>query len=270
MSTNCLNWSLASSEAVSPVMASYPAGSTAWIPRASCLLAHPGVGGGADGGEAVRGVEDPLRRRGGEGGERGAREAVLLAEGHDPDQAVLGRPRRGDDAHAVADREVLVVGRRLVDDDVVGRARGCPGDDPQRVQIRVVRPVEAQRGGSLEARGLAVLADDLGGAEHGAFGRPHAVHCPDRRHQRGGDGLAVGLGDRLHPAHLYGGSRVGGLEDAVERLVDRVAEDEGAHDEADAEHDREGGQEQPEPAGQQVPDGLPEDRVLGPAPMVFM
>ena len=94
--------------------------------------------------------------------------------------------------------------------------------------------------------------------------------APDRRQQRRRDGLAVGLGDRLHAAHLDGGPRVGGLEDAVEGLVDRVPEDEGPHHEADPEHDRERGQEEPELAGEQVPDGLPEDHVLGPAPMVFM
>ena len=64
MSTNCLNWSLASLEAVSPVMASYPAGSTVWIAARERRLAHARVGRGADGGEAVLGVEDPLRRRG--------------------------------------------------------------------------------------------------------------------------------------------------------------------------------------------------------------
>ena len=42
MSTNCLNWSLASLEAVSPVMASYPAGSTVWILRASAASLTPG------------------------------------------------------------------------------------------------------------------------------------------------------------------------------------------------------------------------------------
>jgi hypothetical protein len=102
------------------------------------------------------------------------------------------------------------------------------------------------------------------------LGRPHAVHSPDRRHQRGGDGLAVGLRDRLHAAHLHGGARVRGLEDAVEGLVDRVPEDEGPHHEPDAEHDRERGQEEPEPAREQIPHGLPQDHVLGPAPLVFM
>ena len=63
----------------------------------------------------------------GERRQRGAGEVVLLAEGDDARQPVLGRARRGDDADAIADREVLVLGRRAVDHHVAAApAARCP------------------------------------------------------------------------------------------------------------------------------------------------
>src|SRR2546423_861534 len=78
----------------------------------------------------------------------------------------------------------------------------------------------------------------------------HPVHLADRLQQRGGHGPPVRL-SRVLRRELLGGSDLGvGLavdlgEEVVEGVGQGVGQHEGAGDEADAEHYRQGGERQP-------------------------
>ena len=82
--------------------------------------------------------------------------------------------------------------------------------------------------------------------------RPHtpSERCGERRRQ-----YLVAAPERRRAGNHGVGARVGGGEDAVEPLLDRVREHVGAADHRDAEHDRERAQGSPELSPEQSFEG---------------
>ena len=103
----------------------------------------------------------PLRSRQVESGEGRAADREPGAEVHDPgDPEALDRALRLD-TDRLPDREVLLVRRFLVDDDLV-RPRPRALDERQRVEPRIgVRDREAEIGRAAEHDRLPVVADQL-------------------------------------------------------------------------------------------------------------
>ena len=116
-----------------------------------------GLGGGPDLIELPRLVEQPLSRGEIEPGERGPSDRADRAELDDSgDHELLDGPLDLD-ADTAPHREVLLVGRRLVDDDLV-RPRPCSLDQRETVELRLRRiDREAEVGRSAEGDRLAVL-----------------------------------------------------------------------------------------------------------------
>src|SRR5581483_8851121 len=81
-------------------------------------------------------VEDALRRREREDGDGGAAERGDAPELDDAGDPVALRRLARRHADDVADAEVLLARRVLVDRDLVGAARPAPGDERQRVEAR--------------------------------------------------------------------------------------------------------------------------------------
>ena len=133
------------------------------------------------------------------------------------------------------------------------------GLELERAELRLGRVVaECELGRAVGPDGLAVAPVDLGLV---GLDRRDRAAClgdlgerADTRDQRLGNrrGSALGALDDL----LAGDDRVGLLirrgEDAVERLLDRVGQDERAADHRDADHDRERGQQRTDLAPQEA------------------
>ncbi len=136
-----------------PVSTSTESGSAAVRLAASRSGVVPGDGGDGDLVELALLAGDPLRLGQGEHGDRRAAERVDVAEGRDPDQRVLlGRLLAGD-LDRVADREALVVGRRLVDHDLVVGLRRRALDVGERVEALAAR--SRSRGSARRCRRAA-------------------------------------------------------------------------------------------------------------------
>ena len=192
-------------------------------------------------------VEQALGRGEVEAGERGAadrRDRPELDESGDPE--VLNRPSR---LHAdrVADLEVRLLRRRLVDHDLV-HARPAARDERERIEGRVsVGDAEAEVGRAAVDDHLALLVDQMRVAVHATLGRGNARE----RANLGQECLVErrllvlvlvrqlerGLAADHHARPL---ADVG--EDRVEGPVDRVGQDECPAHHRDAEDDRDRGQ----------------------------
>jgi hypothetical protein len=147
-----------------------------------------------------------------------------------------------------------------VHDDLVRAARGVALDDPLLGQHRGVDPVGADVRRAVVLDGLAVGADHHGAAEDRALRLGDAVHLADHVQGRGrhvapgvlvtGAVVAAQIG-LDGAAHLHRDVLADGGEQVVEGLAEAVGEHERAGHERDAEHDRQGRQQQPELAGEQ-------------------
>ena len=165
---------------------------------------------------------------------------------------------RGIDAHRVADLHPGGVGRRLEQRDLPAADGGLAGGERERADRRVGHPRGAARRRTGTAHDLAVGPD-----HQRAVGRDDAVRRGDavdgarpRRHQRAPAASAPASPPRaappcrcrVRPPAAGGDDDVGlrRLEERVERLLQRVGEDEGARDERDADHDGEQGEREPQ------------------------
>ena len=182
--------------------------------------------------------------------DRGAAERVDPAEAGDAGQLVasLG-PERGHGDH-VADLEVLAGGRVGIDGDLLRPLGPLARLELERAELRQRRVIaESELGRAFGADGLAVAAEDLGVVglvrRDRASGRLDLGQRPHLGEQRRGNrrGPALRALDDL----LAGDHRVGLLvrrrEDAVERLLDRVGQDERPAHHHDADHDGQGRQQ---------------------------
>ena len=184
------------------------------------------------------------------------------------------------DADAVADREVVLRRGAGVEDDLARAAGPAAARQTQRVEARLRRiDAETERRAAVAGDHLAVLVDQLRDVgvrvevEDLAGGRLDARRVADAREQLRRDGRATRVrvvGER--PAADDGvGLRVRAREDRVERLRDRVGEQEAAADHRDAEHDRErrerGAELPPEEASERDGrhDGVTSSRTISPS-----
>ena len=171
---------------------------------------------------------------------------------------LLDRPL-GLDADRLADLEVLLGGRLLVDHDLV-RPRPRALDERERVEGRVgVRDREAEVRRAAEDDRLAVVADELGRVGVDAalgLARPRAAPAPSASRDSSKVGSVTPLPSLRSKADLPVMTAFEPCadvrEDLVERLVDRVRQDVGAADHRDAEHDRERRQRRPQLPAQQA------------------
>ena len=195
--------------------------------------------------------------------DRRAAEAVDVAEARDAGELVaLDRPFARD-LDRVAELEALLLGGVQVDDDLA-RPRGPVAfDELERVEA-LVGGLDAEPEGRVVALDrLAVAVEDL-----------CLVRVARQVEDRAGGGLD--LRQRPHVGeHVLGDLRLAGLrpldellarddrvgllvragEDRVERLLDRVGEDERAADHRDAQDDRDRRQRRAELARQQAAEG---------------
>ena len=130
-------------------------------------------------------IEQALRGRQVEAGQRDAGQVVITAERHDSRDRERLRPVGQVDQHPVSDREVVFGGRRLVHHDIVGRRRSVALDQPVRGQLRIRIEREPQRRAPAASDRVAVAGHELRVATH----RPmHVLHSGQP---------ADGHGDRL-------------------------------------------------------------------------
>ena len=202
-----------------------------------------------------------LSRRQVEARERRAADREPRRELHDPGELQPLDWSLGLDADHLADLEVLLGGGLLVDDDLV-RARPATFDEREWVERRVgIRDREAEVGRASVDDRLAVVADQLRrlGVDGTLrlFHRRQCLHLGEQGLVEGRlrDTAAVGEVElRLPGDHgIRAGTDV--VEDALERLVDRVGEHVGATDHGDAEHDRQSRQRRPQLPAEQAADG---------------
>ena len=216
---------------------------------------------GADRDRVVAVLREHLACRGDvEEGDRGAAEAVDVAEPDDPGELVGADGALAGHLDGVADLEALIVGGADVDRDLAGAGGPVALDELERVEA-LVGGVDAEAEGRVVALDrLALAVEDLrlvgvpGHVEDRAGGRLDLGQRPHlREHVLGDLGLA---GLRPLDELLARDDRVGLLvrarEDRVERLVDRVGEDERAADHRDAEDDRDRRQRRAELACEQA------------------
>ena len=168
---------------------------------------------------------------------------------------VLRRPLQ-QDPHLLAHLEVVLLRRAEVHDDVVGRRRRRALDEPELGDLLVGVEGEAERGRPAGRDRLAVGRDVLGVAGDRAVGRLHARDGLHRGDERLGDGVArrgAAAAELGHAAHLEVDVLVDVPEERVERVVQRVGEDERPGDERHAEHDGQRGQRQAELVARAAP-----------------
>ena len=232
-------------------------GTFCWSSSTSWSSETPGFAATAISSSRPRFAEQVLRRRQAEARERGAADRRDRAE---VDEAGDSEPlRRTLRLHAdrLAELEVLLVRRGLVDDDVAAAGPGAL-HERERVEAGVaVGDAEAEvRRAAVDDR-LAVVADQLRLTVDAALGRLDVGQTADLRQERLVEGrCARARAFREVERRLAADHGVGALadvvEDRVERLVDRVGQHERPHDHGDAEHDRERGQHGAELPSQQT------------------
>jgi hypothetical protein len=228
---------------------------------------HAGLGLRANLVELADALEEPLRGRQVEAGERGAAEARRSAE---VDEAGDGHAeRRPVRLHAdrLADVQILLASRRLIDHELV-RARPLPADERERVELgplRVDAEAEVRRAAEMDD---LPLEDEMRNSSDSADRIGDIRQLADLRQERLGEGrrsrvvLATQVERRL-PGHRRVRPAVDLGEDPAERALDRVREDVGAGDERHAEDDRDrcqcGAQLPPRHASQRDADHEPSE-----------
>ena len=208
--------------------------------------------------------EDLLCRPWVEQGDRRAGQAAALAEGHDACDGRVPLARLGQHRDVVADLDVVVVRRRRIDGDLAGGGRSLSRLEAVGVERGVAEPRAAQRRCAGRVDDLAVRAHDLGEARRVALGLLDPVNGLDLRELARRDGWPrLGGVAAVRDADVEGGlaayadigAAVSRDEQVVERLVERVAEHQGAGDERHSEDDRRGGQQQSQFAREKALEG---------------
>ena len=190
-------------------------------------------------------------------------DAAVLRDAGDP-EVLHGLQRR--DLDRIAETVALLVRGPRVDHDLVGRGRPRSLDQPERIELRLLGvDAEAERRRALRVDRLAVGLEDLRRRLVGDAARRglDAVERPDvveqalghRRRLRGRP-LERDVGRLAADRRVGVGIRL--AEDRVERLVDRVREDEGSAHHRDAEHDGERGQRRAELPPREPPERDPD------------
>ncbi len=205
-------------------------------------------------------TEERLRGRHVEGGQRRPEQVVRRPEAHEAaDGEGAGRAPQ-EDAHLLAHREVVLLGRAEVHGHLVRPRRCLALHDVEGGDLRVGVELDPDGGCPTGRDGLAVGEDVLRVAGHRAVGGLHARHALHLGEERLGDGIARGgaaAAELGHAAHLEVDVLVDVPEQVVERAVQRVGQHERPGDERHPEHDGEASQHQPELVGQQPLDGDP-------------
>ena len=210
-------------------------GRIGWISSTSCSGVVPSCSGDRDRVDLPFAVEELLRRRQVEDGERRGADRVDVAELGDSRTSKSCLGWSVGDLDRVADLVVLLVGGAGVDRRPRRGPRPAPStslsglkrEPPGRVDA------EAEAGRAARVDGLAVVADDLGVRLVGdaAARRPRrpasVAHLVDERLVDGGRLASTSLGSRCRrlPDHDASVPGVGLVEDGRERLVDRVRQD---------------------------------------------
>ena len=223
------------------------------------VIRHVRLRGHRDLVESADLLEQPLRRGQVEAGERGAADRQAGAELDDArDPQAPDRPF-GLHADRLADREVLLRRSLLVDDDLV-RPRPPALEQRERVEDRVaVRYREAEVRRAAEDDGLPVVPYQLRRVGVDAALRlgdiRQGAHLFDQRlvEEWCSDALCLGEIERGLPGDDGGRALPDVGEDLVERLVDRVGQDERPADHRDTEDDRDRGESGPQLSAQQPP-----------------
>lgn len=197
--------------------------------------------GHVDGGVEALGIEHRLRRDGVEGGQGGAEEAVAAAlQAHRADQRERLDSLRADDLQGIADSDVEPFERGLVDCDLTGARWRDALSQYRATEAALTRPRHAQRGPAGGLQRLAVGGEDDSGALQVGLYCGDAGDGSQRVGQRGRHRVAgggVAELDRTADAEVDAGVEL--FEQAVERLLEAVGEDERTGHEGDAHHDRE-------------------------------
>ena len=201
------------------------------------------------------GLQQELRRgRLVEQRERGAARRRDVAVARDPDQGELTRAGERDHAHGVADDEVAVVSGRTVEHHLVRAERQTTFfDGPQAGRVGRCDATERRRTVAFTAERFTVFADDPGErldvARRGSDAL-HAAHGVQHRNRRRRPLLAAEVEfEERGRAHVGVDVAEHVGEQPVERLVDRVAEDERAREKRRAENDGERGEHESALAG---------------------
>ena len=203
-------------------------------------------------------AQQPLGRRRVEGGERRAGQVVGGPEARQPGDGERLRRALEEDAHVLTHPEVVLLRRAEVHHDVVRRRRGGALGQPQLRELRVGVEGDAEGRGPTRRDRLAVGCDVLRVAGDRSVGRFDAGHAPDGRQHGLGDGVAGGratTAELRHAAHLEVDVLVDVAEQRVERVVQRVGEDERSGNERHADHDGQRGEGQPQLVREQSLDG---------------
>ncbi len=219
------------------------------------LRRRAGAGGDIDRIKPALLACDPLGLWKGEQCQGCPAERIDLTERGDADELVGARLLLAGDLDLVAHREPLVVGRRLVDDDLVVGLRGAALHVLERVKALVFCRGETKGRRSATPTGFAVGSD----YRHLRIGDPalcrlDAVGSADvlqDRRVEGRERAVVRLDDLTRCDHRVDAhGRLG--EDLLKRPIDRVGEDVGPRDHHHAEHDRQRGEEGAQLARAQV------------------
>ena len=245
---------VASSTTVWPVTTSTPGGRARGDGALHALRLRPGVAttlmvSNLPTSPSTRlGRGDVERGEGGSGQVVGGAEAGQAADGERPWRALQ------EDPHPLTHREVVLLGRSQVHDDVVGR-RGCPSPgQSERGEALIGVEGDPEGGGAPGRDRLALVRDVLRVPGHRALGDLHPRHGAHGREDRLGDRVPGGraaAAELRNAADLEIDVLVDVPEERVEGVVQRVRQDEGPGNEGDPEHDGQRGEGQPELVGQQ-------------------
>lgn len=159
--------------------------------------------------------------------------------------------RRHEQRRSAVQLQLACLDRLVVEDDLFGTVGGATLDEVVRVEAVVGVPVGGQRRRAAATDALAVGPDDLGEARGLGGDRTDSVDVADRVGQQCVDRLGAEAGvvvtaiGRTLRANNDIDAGVPGLEQLVEVVPERVAEDERARQEADADQHREEGADEP-------------------------
>ena len=189
-------------------------------------------------------------------GERGAAEAVAVAEPDGRGEGERVAAGRRHDVDLIADLEVVVVGRVLVEGHLVRTDRSFAIEQANRfVRIGAV-PRGSEHWRPAGCHGFALLVDDLGGALQRAVGVGDSGNGGDGVDEVGGHRITGRLAavagvvtEGEGGADLQVGVRVGVAEQRVEAGAHAVGEHERADDEGHAEDDGDGDGDEAADAG---------------------
>ena len=224
------------------------------IAALSCLRRRAACGGDGDVVVAVV-AGHPLRLGQRQDDQPRAGEVVGVAERGDAgDRVLLGRGLARD-RDGVALVEVVLVGRRLVERDLVVAAAAGRPPCSRTGRSASGGAVMASVGGPLERIGSPLRSSSVTSSET----EPNASSTPSHRLARAAS-VSVRHRRRLREVLLDGearlhrdvGALLGALEQVLERGVDRVREDERAGHERDAEDDGEAGEGGAQLAGREA------------------